>query len=49
MSNSFILLGTFMFLSFWWFDRALANWKKDQDKKLDEIKSAVDSLINKNY
>ena len=44
MNNPFLLLGIFMFFSFWWIDRAMANWKKEQDEKLDEIKDSVDSL-----
>lgn len=37
-------LGLVMILSFWWLDRSLANWKREQDKKLQEIKEEIIKL-----
>lgn len=41
--NFFILIGIIVF-SFWYLDQALGKWKKEQDEKLDDIKSTVDDL-----
>jgi hypothetical protein len=41
---SLLGLGVLIVFSFWWLNRGLSNWKKDQDKKLDDIKSTVDDL-----
>ena len=40
------LLGVAVFIgfSFWYMDRALSNWKKEQNIKLDEIKNTVDRI-----
>lgn len=41
--SPFIFLGVIVF-SFWYLDRALSNWKKEQDEKLNDIKGTVDDL-----
>lgn len=46
--NPFILLGIFIAFSFWWLDRALKNWKEEQDKKLAELKDMISDLQNPN-
>ena len=44
MDNTVILLGILIIFSFWWLDRALKNWKREQDAKMSEIKDAIDTL-----
>jgi hypothetical protein len=41
--NPLLVIGIIVF-SFWYLDRALANWKKEQDEKLNDIKGTVDDL-----
>jgi len=44
MDNPFIWLGVFVFLSIWYLDRSLKNWKTEQDAKVDDIKNTVDRI-----
>ncbi|MDQ3075939.1 MAG: hypothetical protein M3Q34_02325 [bacterium] len=41
---SLLGLGGLILFSFWWLGRALDNWKKEQDIKIDEIKNTVERI-----
>ena len=41
---SLLGIGIFIAFSFWYIDRSLSSWKKEQDLKLDEIKNTVERI-----
>lgn len=47
--SPFVILGIIIVGSFWYLDRSLAKWKKEQDEKLEDIKSALDDLVTDFY